>query len=315
MSSELPLARQASSRLEAASWWLPALAGFAAMYVPVYWWAAEGIWQSDDHAHGAIVLVVLVWLFWGLRHRIGELAGSPAPWLGWPLFVGGLFVYFVGRVFDISILEFGSQPLIVASVLLLTKGMPAIRLAGFALFYFVFMVPLPGVLVDAITGSLKGLIANIVETILYAVGYPIARSGVIISIGQYQMQVADACSGLHSMFSLSALGTLFMYIMGRTSRLHNVIMLLAILPIAFAANVVRVITLVLVTYYLGDEAGQGFLHGAAGMVLMLVALLLFFGLDWGLARWLPHAAADTADLPSSPSPPLSLQDRVPDSAR
>jgi exosortase/archaeosortase family protein len=56
-------------------------------------------------------------------------------------------------------------------------------------------------------------------------------------------------------------------------------MLASILPIAFVANIVRVIILVLVTYHLGDEAGQGFLHGAAGMVLMLVALGIFFALD------------------------------------
>jgi exosortase len=115
--------------------------------------------------------------------------------------------------------------------------------------------------------------------VLYAAGYPISRTGVILSIGQYQLLVADACSGLHSMFSLSALGTLFMYMMARTSRLHNAIMLAAILPIAFVANIVRVIVLVLVTYHLGDEAGQGFLHGTAGMVLMLVALGILFALD------------------------------------
>ena len=105
------------------------------------------------------------------------------------------------------------------------------------------------------------------------------------------MLVADACSGLHSMYSLTALGTLFMYIMARTSRLHNALMLVSILPIAFVANIVRVIALVLVTYHLGDEAGQGFLHGAAGMVLMLVALAGFFALDALLARLLGGRAA------------------------
>ena len=72
--------------------------------------------------------------------------------------------------------------------------------------------------------------------------------------------------------------------MARASRLHNALMLVSILPIAFAANIVRVIALVLITYHLGDEAGQGFLHGAAGIVLMLVALLFFFALDALLAR-------------------------------
>jgi exosortase len=146
------------------------------------------------------------------------------------------------------------------------------------------MIPLPGVLVDAITGPLKQWISSIVVSLLYRVGYPIAQSGVVISIGQYQLLVADACSGLHSMFSLAALGTLFMYIMDRKSRLHNVIMLASIIPIAFVANICRVIVLVLVTYHLGDAAGQGFLHGTAGFVLMGIALVIFFALDAVLAR-------------------------------
>src|SRR5699024_5357964 len=130
-----------------------------------------------------------------------------------------------------------------------------------------------------------------VVELLYDVGYPISRNGVVLTIGQYQLLVADACSGLHSMYSLSALGTLFMYIMARPSKLHNAIMLASILPIAFLANIVRVIALVLITYHLGDGAGQGFLHGAAGMVLMLVALVGFFALDALLERVLRRPRA------------------------
>jgi exosortase/archaeosortase family protein len=85
-----------------------------------------------------------------------------------------------------------------------------------------------------------------------------------------------------------------MYIMGRKSVLHNAIMLASILPIAFTANVVRVMVLVLVTYHFGDAAGQGFLHGAAGIVLMLVALAFFFALDAVLARLLQHRGAGRA---------------------
>lgn len=287
MSSVLPsdASRTGTGSLSPA--WALAIAGFAAMYVPLYWWAANGIWQTEEQGHGAIILVVMAWLVWSLRHDIDQAPAHPLPALGWPVFGFGLLVYFVGRVFDISILEFGSQPLVVAGALLLLRGTSAIRVAWFPLLYFIFMIPLPGILVDAITGTLKSQIADIVESLLYLAGYPIARSGVILSIGPYQLQVADACSGLHSMFSLSALGTLFMYMMGRKTALHMGIMLASILPIAFVANIIRVITLVLVTYYLGDEAGQGFLHGAAGIVLLLVALVFFFFLDLVLDKLLP----------------------------
>ncbi len=294
MSSVLPAREAPRSPASARNTpWFIALVGFAAMYLPVYWWAAGGIWQSDDNAHGALILLVMMWLFWGLRHRIAALPAQPAPGWGWPVFTLGLLLYFVGRVFNISVLEFVSQPFVAAGILLLVAGRAAIRLAWFPLFYFVFMVPLPGVVIDAVTQPLKQWISVIVVELLYDVGYPISRSGVVISIGQYQMLVADACSGLHSMYSLSALGTLFMYLTARTSRLHNTIMLISILPTAFVANIVRVIILVLITYHFGDEAGQGFLHGMAGMVLMLVALAFFFALDAMLKRLLPR------DLPIS----------------
>ena len=263
--------------------WPWVLAGLAAMYLPVYWWAGQTIWQSDDHAHGAIVLVVLVWLFWQLRGPLAELPDEPARGAGMAVFGAGLLMYLLGRMLEFSIFVFGSQILVLAGGLLLLKGQAALRLAWFPVFYAIFMIPLPGVLVDAVTGPLKQWISSLVELILYPLGYPIARNGVVITIGQYQMLVADACSGLHSMFSLTALGTLFMYITARKSRLHNALMLASILPIAFVANVIRVIILVLVTYHFGDEAGQGFLHGAAGMVLMLVALVIIMAFDALLA--------------------------------
>jgi exosortase B len=259
--------------------WLIALAGFAAMYLPVWWIAANGIWQTDDNGHGPIILAVALYLFWSKWRDIVDAPAGPAPALGWPLFAVGLLLYVFGRAFSISSVEFASQIFVVAATLLLIKGPPALRAAWFPVLYMVFMIPLPGSLVDAVTGPLKQWISDIVESILYVAGYPIARTGVILSIGQYQLLVADACSGLHSMFSLSALGTLFMYLMARKSRLHNAIMLAAILPVAFVANIVRVIVLVLVTYHLGDEAGQGFLHGTAGIVLMIVALCILFALD------------------------------------
>lgn len=259
--------------------WLLALGGFAVMYAPTYWHAAEVLWPKDDLSHGPIILVVAIWLFWQVRGRIADAPLQPAPALGWPLFVVGLLLYCFGRVFSVSSVEFASQMFVVAGGLLLLKGRGALQAAWFAVLYLIFMVPLPGTLVDALTGPLKQWISLIVVELLHAVGYPIARAGVTISIGPYQLLVADACSGLNSMFSLTAIGALFMYVMGRRSRLYNVIMIASILPIAFAANIVRVITLVLVTYHLGDEAGQGFLHGAAGIVLMVAALGIFFALD------------------------------------
>jgi len=259
-------------------WW-PVLVGFVALYLPAYVEAWDVIWQTDDHAHGPIVLAVSGWLFWSKRAELAAVTAPQHRGLAWSVLALGLLFFVAGRALSSAVLVFGAQPLVVAGGLALIGGRPALRMAWFPIFYLVFMIPLPSVLVDALTGPLKQWVSVITESLLYTVGYPIARSGVTITVGQYQLLVADACSGLHSMFSLAALGTLFMYLMGRPSRLHNALMIAAIAPIAFGANVVRVIVLILVTYHLGDEAGQGFLHGAAGIVLMLVALVAFAALD------------------------------------
>ena len=265
---------------------LVVIAGIGTMYLPSYWAAAHGLWQTDEFGHAPIILIITLWLFWQVREKIKAAPDQPLHPLGWLLLTIGILLYCFGRIFDIASVEFISQPLVVAALLVLYKGTAALRIAWFAVSYLMFMVPLPATLVDAVTGPLKQSISVIVVDVLHAAGYPIARTGVSITIGQYQLLVADACSGLNSMFTLAALGTLFMYIMSRVSRLHNGVMLAAILPIAFAANIVRVITLVLVTYHFGDEAGQGFMHGASGLLLFLVALALLFLLDSCVAAFM-----------------------------
>jgi exosortase B len=190
----------------------------------------------------------------------------------------------VGRSQEIALFEIGALAPILAGTLLAMRGRAALRVFWFPLFFVIFMLPLPGTFTDALTGPLKQYVSEISENVLYAAGYPIARNGVVLTIGQYQLLVADACSGLNTMFSLSALGALFMYLTARTSPLHNTIMLLSILPIAFIANVVRVLVLILITYHFGDEAGQGYLHGSAGLVLLMAALSALLLLDGILAR-------------------------------
>lgn len=265
--------------------WIPVLLGLCALYVPTYVTLANGVWNSEEQGHGPLILAVVLWLFWQKKAVLAEDAGARSA-LGWPLLVFGLLLYVLGRSQDILLFEVGSHIPVLGGVLLVTRGAPALRALWFAVFFFAFMVPLPGAVVDALTNPLKRHVSEIAEHLLYAVGYPIARSGVTLTIGPYQLLVADACSGLHSLYSLSALGLLYLHLMQHKSFLRNAILAAAILPIAFGANIVRVIFLVLVTFHLGDEAGQGFLHGFAGMVLFVAALLLLFLLDSMLGLFL-----------------------------
>jgi exosortase B len=226
-----------------------------------------------------LILAVVAYLVWQKRRALFEGDARPAPLWGWAFLIVGLLGYVLGRSQDILMFEVGSHIPVLIGALLIVRGWAAVRALWFPVLFIVFMVPLPGVLVDALTGPLKRNVSEIAEHLLYAVGYPIARSGVTLTIGQYQLLVADACSGLHSLYSLTALGLLYLYLMKHQSAIRNAVVGLAIVPIALVANIIRVMFLVLVTYHFGDEAGQGFVHGFAGMVLFVAALASLFMID------------------------------------
>jgi len=112
---------------------------------------------------------------------------------------------------------------------------------------------------------------------------------VTLVIVPYYLLVADACSGLNSIFTLEALGLFYMKLMSYQSKARNILLAVMIIPISFISNVVRVIALILITYYFGDQVGQGFMHGFAGMLLFGVALVLIFGFDLLLAKFYDKA--------------------------
>lgn len=260
--------------------WLIVLAGIAFLYGPSFIDLFRGVWSTDQQAHGPIVLVISLWLLYRKwPEMLTVSAGQPTSWIGWPVLAIGLAAYVFGRSQSILVFEIGSLIWVLIAVVLLLRGGRGAKVLWFGFFFMLFMIPLPGVVVDALTMPMKMGVSYIAEHVLYSFGYPIARTGVILQIGQYQLLVADACAGLHTLFTLEALGLLYLNLIRHESLARNVTLAILIVPISFTANVIRVIVLTLVTYYLGDEAGQGFLHDFAGMVLFLSALLLIIAVD------------------------------------
>ena len=261
--------------------WLPVIAGLIVLYLPSLVDLFHGIWSTDQQAHGPIVLAIACWLIyrkWPEMWRQSE-GKSATPGAGWPIFIFGLILYVVGRSQDILLFEIGSVIWLLTAILLLIRGGTALKTLWFPLFFMLFMIPLPSTFVDAVTMPMKMAVSYVAGTILFWFNYPIARTGVILQIGQYKLLVADACAGLHTLFTLEALGLLYLNLVRHDSLFRNVTLAILIVPISFTANVIRVMVLTLITYHFGDEAGQGFLHGFAGMVLFLSALLLIIGVD------------------------------------
>ena len=259
--------------------WVPVFFGLAAMYVPTFVDLFMGLWRSDEQMHGPIILAVCLYLFWSLRHTVQDAPVAPRPAIAWPLIAVGLVAYILGRSQDIILFELGSLLWILPALLLLQRGTAALKACWFPIFFLLFMIPLPGPIVDMLTLPMKTFVSWATEHILFALGYPISRNGVILYLGQYQLLVADACAGLHTLFSLEAMGLFYLHLTRHESWGRNTALAILIIPISLTANTIRVMTLSLITYYFGDEAGQGFLHGFAGMVLFISALILIMALD------------------------------------
>jgi exosortase B len=258
--------------------------GFLLLLLPTVLTLSRQIWQSDEQGHGPIIGAVSFWLMWTRRQAVIDAPYLPANWLGGALFAVAMVFYALGRSQQIIQGEVLGIIIAGAALLLLLRGVQALRAVAFPLVFLLFLVPLPGVLVQAMTIPLKTAVSYVAEVLLHWAGYPIARTGVILSVGQYQLLVADACAGLNSLFTLEALGLLYLNLLGYTSKLRNLTLAILVVPISFVANVIRVIILILVTYHLGDEAGQGFVHTFAGMVLFVVGLSMMLVTDGIVGR-------------------------------
>ena len=258
------------------------MASLVIMFLPTIYglFAVSGLWLDDEHAHGPIILCISLWLLWKRWHGAPELSNfKPAPNLAWVCFMIAVVLYVPGRALDIIYFETGAFVWALAGVILMSGGTKLLNTLKFPLFFMLFMIPLPNTLVGPITGAMKLAVSASTVSILGWAGLPVARNGVIISLGQYQLLVADACAGMRTLFMLEALGILYLNLVHFKSKLRNIALPILIIPISFTANVIRVIVLSLITYYWGSAAGQGFLHGFAGMVLFMAGLLLMLGTD------------------------------------
>lgn len=261
-------------------WELLALGvGLLALYVPTYLKLAEQIWSQEGQGHGPVMLALTGWLVWQRLPTLARVMPKPATATGTVLFVLGLLLYILGKSQDFPEFETGSQLFVFIGLLLIYRGWAGLKVMWFPLFFLIFLIPLPQILVAAVTAPLKAGVSVVAEAILYHLGYPMGRTGVTLIIGQYRLLVADACAGLNSIFALEAIGVFYLSMMQYTNQWRNIALATLVLPISFVSNVCRVIILVLVTYYFGDEAGQGFVHGFAGILLFMVATALTIGID------------------------------------
>jgi exosortase len=276
-----------ASRLMRAAGQLPLstmalIVGLAALVLPTLLSLATNYWSTSSGAQGPIILVSAIWLLWRERDSIRLRPGSISrAWLI-ALIPPLLLLYTYARVFTVLTLESAALYSLLVLLAFFYWGPATMRREWFAVLYCGFLVRPPAGITAELTQPLKIWISSTAASLLYAAGYPIASAGVRIQVAQYELLVQQACAGLGSIFSLLAICLLYVQLVGRSDPIRNSLLLAGAIPVAVGANLLRVILLILITYYLGNGVAQGFAHEAAGISTFVLSLLGMAALDHAL---------------------------------
>lgn len=257
----------------------PLLVGFGCLAIPTIIRLAEQVWPLEIGAHGPIVLATGIWLLFHIRGELTALASKPPVVLAGLGFVVAVALYAFGRPYDLIAVEALGVYLFFLATALVILGVRPMLSNIFPFLYLAFLIPVPGWIMDQITAPLRMFVSYVATGLLEFAGYPIDRQGIVIYIAQYRLLVEDACSGMNSLIGLVAVMLFYIYIIHRASMRYTLALGAAIVPIAVIVNIIRVMALILLTYYAGDEVAQGFLHVTTGIVLFAAALGLTLLLD------------------------------------
>jgi exosortase len=267
--------------------------GFAVLAIPTMVSLADQTWSKEFGAYGPIVLVTGLWLLWRQAPELRRDGEPGSFWVTSAILATAIVFYVFGKAFDFITLESTGVYGVGVAILQTRVGSKILLKHWFPLLYLAFVIPVPSSFLADLTSPLKQLVSLAATDWLHVFGVPVARQGVTIFVGQYQLLVEDACSGMNSIVGLIAVSLLYIYLTRGTSWLYAIILVMFVVPIAIVANIFRIMVLILLTYYFGNDVAQGYLHFAAGMLLFTTALLFVFSLDrliaYGQSR-LGHAA-------------------------
>ena len=268
----------AAPGLEWRGWW-PLALGIVVLLAASYVRFWTGPWSEPGNDHAPIIVAIAMFLAWRQRDAFAQAAPGRRTWVPALLLGTGIALFLLGVRTRIATFEALSHVPLLAGALWLAGGRTLVLRLWFALFFLLLSVPIPSQLLALATGDLKQFVSSASVEAMYRLGYPVGHDGAVLTVGHYRLLVAEACAGMNSIISLSAIGLFYLYLVPPKRLWTLALSLLSILPIAILANVVRIILLCLITYYLGDEAGQGFLHEFAGLAMFALALLLFVSLS------------------------------------
>ena len=259
---------------------------FLLLFWPTFVWMAERFDRSDSfYSHGWLIPPASAWLIWQRRAFLKSLR-LQASFSGLFLLVPSVIIHVMATWLRLHFVSGFAMLGTVWGLVWTLWGWTALWALRFPLLFLLFMVPLPGVLLIAVSFHMKLLAASMATHLLTWMGMHAVQAGSMIEVPGVSVIVDDTCSGLRSLISLIALSTLWTSLMPSTAkRWQRLAVVAASVPIALTANMVRIIVLVLLAAVYGSAAAEGFLHFGSGIVVFGVALLVLAWFTRSIQTW------------------------------
>lgn len=251
------------------------------LYLPIFWKLYRVRWDLLDYTHAYFILPIALWLVWRKRQQLKALLKIAEPgknYFGLVSLSLGILIFLFASRFDYSFLITLSLLPVLVGLVYSLYGIDTLKLLSFPIAYLLLLVPPPMSIIDGITLPMRYGISNLTEKILGLLNYPITREGLLLNIGYNEIFMGQPCSGFRSLITLFSLGLIYVYI-SKTRLINKVILIFFVIPLALLGNLIRVITLCLITFYFGEEAGQGFFHNFSGIVMFIITILGLIGIE------------------------------------
>jgi len=256
-------------------WQMAVLAGLLLwLYLPTLTHLVGQWWHDPNFSHGFFVPLFSAFIVWQQRLTLASLRPRPS-WWGLPLLGFGLCVLVLGQMGAELFLSRFSLLIVLAGLIVFSFGWNFFRALLFPWAFLALMIPIPTIVFNQITFPLQLLASKIASTILPWLGVPVLREGNVIILPAMALEVADACSGIRSLMSLATLAVIYGYLMERNNTVR-LVLALASLPIAVAANSLRVVVTGLLVQYWGPDKAQGFFHEFQGWLMFVASLAILY---------------------------------------
>jgi exosortase len=266
---------------------LAALVGL--LYARIVGRLVEQWWSDPNFSHGFFVPAFAFYVVWENRSRLAEIRPAPSIW-GLAVILLGLCVLILGVFGAELFLSRVSLLVLAAGLALFFLGWEYLRAVSFPLLFLILMVPIPAIIFSQITFPLQILASKLSASLLPLFGVPVFREGNVINLPAMPLEVAEACSGIRSLLSLTTLAIMYGYLVEKRVAIR-VALALGSIPIAVAANALRIVGTGLLVQYWDPEKAEGFFHAFSGWLIFVVSLLMLFGLHRGINALLSRREA------------------------